>query len=156
MGNGQGSSCYPDEVSEREQKRCQTARVSMEIVRKKKTQTMGSDNARNLCINGTIRVRAACFLQSSDLKTWNEWTASTKDHAVGRFKSCLPGGRDDRDGDRITARGAGRGHRLGRKTLEVAQRKKKGNAQLSERVAERAFRDELQVWSMVASNRNLS
>ena len=56
---------------------------------------MGSDNARNFCINVTARVRDVSFLQSADLETWSGWTVGTKDDVFGRIKSSLSGGRDE-------------------------------------------------------------
>ena len=71
LGDGQGSSCHPNEVGGREQRRCQAVRVSVEIVWKR-TQTLGSDDARNVCINGTARVRDVHTLQSADVETRGE------------------------------------------------------------------------------------
>ena len=60
MGNGQRHSCYPDEVGACEPRRREATRVSIEIVREG-AQTMGPDNARDFCINGTVRVRDVSF-----------------------------------------------------------------------------------------------
>ena len=54
---------------------------------------MGSDNARNFCINWTVRVRDVLFLQGADVETWSEWAVRTNDHVLRRIKSSLPGGR---------------------------------------------------------------
>ena len=89
-----GTASYPDKVGGREPRGRQAARVSIEIVRKG-ARTMGSDYARNFCINGTARVRDVSFLQSADVETWSEWAAGTKGHAVRRIKSSLSGGRDE-------------------------------------------------------------
>ena len=56
---------------------------------------MGSDNAKNFCINATARVRDVSFLQSADVETWSKWAVGTKDHAVRHIKSPLSGGRDE-------------------------------------------------------------
>ena len=48
----------------------------------------------------------------------------------------MSGGRDQSDGDRVTARGAGEGRGLDRRTLEVALRHARGKAQLGEEVVE--------------------
>ena len=51
-----------------EQRGCQATRVLVEILRKR-TQTLGSDDAWNVCINGTARMRDVLFLQSADVET---------------------------------------------------------------------------------------
>ena len=61
----------------REQWGRQAPRVSNKVVREG-AQTVGSDNSRNFCINGTARVRDSSFLQIADLETWSEWTVGTK------------------------------------------------------------------------------
>ena len=60
MGNGQRHSSYPDEVGACEPRRREATRVSIEIVHEG-AQTMGPDNARDFCINGTARVRDVSF-----------------------------------------------------------------------------------------------
>ena len=155
MGNGQSQSSYPDKVGGCDQRRREATRLSIEIVREG-AQTMGSDNARNFCINGTVRVRDVSFLQSTDVETWTKWTVSTKDHVFRRINSSLSGGRDERDGNRVAARRASEGPRLGRRTLEIGLLNEENSAQFGEEWAECAHRDELRDWYMVASYRLLS
>ena len=70
--------------------------------------------------------------------------------------STLSGGRDERDGNRVAARRASEGPRLGRRTLVIALRNEESSTQLGEEMAECAHRDELRDWYMVASYRLLS
>ena len=65
LGNGKESSCHLNEMGGRER---QATRVPVEIVRKR-IQTLGSDDAKNVCINGTARVRDVLTLQSLDVQT---------------------------------------------------------------------------------------
>ena len=55
LGNGQGSSCHPNEVGGREHKRYQARRVPVEIVRTR-TQTLGPDDARNVPSMGPLEL----------------------------------------------------------------------------------------------------
>ena len=116
---------------------------------------MGAGRTRNFCVKGTARVRGFPLLQCDDVETWNERAVRTKDHVLGRTKSSLPGRCHERDGCRVTARGASEGRGLGRRAREIAVRSTKDSAQLGEEVAARAHRDEFRDWFMVVSNRDI-
>ena len=68
-------------------------RVPTELVRER-TQTLGSDDARNICINGTVRVRDVLTLQSADVETWCKWCFGSEDLVLGCFQGTLSGGCD--------------------------------------------------------------
>ena len=78
-------------------------------------------------------MRDVSSLQSDDVETWSEWTARTNDHGVRRNWSSLSGGRNEGDGNRVTAGGASRGRRL----LQIALRNEESSAQLGEEERER-------------------
>ena len=60
----------------REQRGCQATEVSMEIVRGR-DQSMGAGSTRNLCVNGTTRVRDVPLLQSDDVEKAMTWKPGT-------------------------------------------------------------------------------
>ena len=62
MGNGQWHACHPDKVVGREQ-----------VSKKDAKQTMGAGSTRNLCVNGTARVRDVLFC--SKAMTWKPGTS---------------------------------------------------------------------------------
>ena len=72
LGYGQRHSCDPDEAGRREHRRCQATRVPVEIVRRR-TQTLGPDHARNVCVDGIVRVGDVLALQSADVEAWSKW-----------------------------------------------------------------------------------
>ena len=82
-------------------------------------------------------MRDVSSLQSDDVETWSEWTARTNDHGVRLNWSSLSGGRNEGDGNRVTAGGASRGRRLGRSALQIALRNEESSAQLGEEERER-------------------
>ena len=147
MGNGQRHSSYPDEVGACEPRRREPTRVSIEIVREG-AQTMGPDNAVDFCVSGTVRVRDV-FLFSKVLmwKLGASGPSARRDHVLRRIKSSLPGGRDERDDNRSTARRPSNRPRLRRRALEIALLNEERRAQLGEEMTESAHRDELRDWT---------
>ena len=70
MGNVLWHSSYPDKLVGREQGGCQAIEVSIEIAQER-NQTIGSDSARNACVNEIIRMRDDPSLQS-DAHSWEK------------------------------------------------------------------------------------
>ena len=75
-------------MGRREQRRCQAARVPVEVVWTR-PQTLGSDDARKIRINGTARVRDVHTLQSADVETWGELCDGSEDLVLGCFEGTL-------------------------------------------------------------------
>ena len=67
--------------------------VPIETVRDR-TQTVGPDHARDMCVNGTVRVCDVLALQSADLEALGKWCVGTEDHVHGCFEGTLSGGHD--------------------------------------------------------------
>ena len=88
LGNGQGPSCHPNELSRREQRGCQATRAPIEIVRKR-NQTLGPDHARDVCVDGTARVRDVDSLPSVDLEAWGKWCVGSEYLVHGCFQGTL-------------------------------------------------------------------
>ena len=63
-------------------------RVPVEIVWKR-TQTLGPDDARNVRIDGTVRVRDVFTFQSADVETRGKWCDGSEDLVLGCFEGTL-------------------------------------------------------------------
>ena len=70
IGNVHWHSSYPGKLVGREQGGCQAIVVSIEIAHAR-NQTMGSDSARNACVNEIVRMRNVPSLQS-DAHNWEK------------------------------------------------------------------------------------
>ena len=88
VGQQTRASCHPNEMGRREQRRCQATRVLVEIVRKR-TRALGPDDARNVCIEGTDRVRDVHTLQSADVETRGKLCDGSEDLVLGCFQGTL-------------------------------------------------------------------
>ena len=55
----------------------------------KRTQTLGPDDARNVRIGGTVRVRNVFSFQSADVETRGKWCDDSEDLVLGCFKGAL-------------------------------------------------------------------
>ena len=77
MRDGPWQSCHLNEMGRCEQRRLQATRVPIEIVRER-TYTLRPNDARNVCIDGTIRVRDVLVLQSAVVETRGQVGATTR------------------------------------------------------------------------------
>ena len=65
----------------------------------KRTQTLGPDDARNVRIDGTARVRDVFTFQSADVEIRGKWCDDSEDLVLGCFESTLSSRSDQWDGD---------------------------------------------------------
>ena len=75
-------------MGRREQRRLEATRVQVEVVWKR-TQTLGTDDARNVRIDGTVRVRDVFTFQSADVETWSKWCDDSEDLVLGCFEGHI-------------------------------------------------------------------
>ena len=55
----------------------------------KRTQTLGSDDARNVCIDVAVRVRDVHTFQSADVETWSKLRDGSENLVLGCFEGTL-------------------------------------------------------------------
>ena len=48
---------------------------------------LGPDDARNVCIDGTVQVRDVLTLRSADVETWDKWCVGSEDLFLGYFQA---------------------------------------------------------------------